>query len=196
MGDELLWGYSGGWVYYPTPDSQIEVRVRFVERPDGRLEPADVWVSHPAAISASALRAVPLGKIEAAVNAPGVAAALREKMGDEWVTPEADLAALKGRLAPVGPPQIDREAQLVLAAQLDIPEGGANVRKPDEFYRQVATAYQQVGGLDRRPARVLAERNGVPVSTVHRWVKEARARGFLAPGRRLSRRASKEQEAS
>jgi len=35
----------------------------------------------------------------------------------------------------------------------------------------------------RRYDANLAEANGVPVSTVHRWVKEARRRGFLPPGR-------------
>ena len=31
----------------------------------------------------------------------------------------------------------------------------------------------------------LAEINGVPPTTVHRWIKEARRRGLLGPGRRL-----------
>ncbi len=35
-----------------------------------------------------------------------------------------------------------------------------------------------------RPAVELAEVNGVPVTTAHRWVKEARRRGFLPPGRK------------
>jgi transposase len=33
------------------------------------------------------------------------------------------------------------------------------------------------------PAQTIAEANGVPVTTVHRWIREARRRGSLPPAR-------------
>jgi hypothetical protein len=54
---------------------------------------------------------------------------------------------------------------------------------PDAFYRQVADAYREVLQTNRKVAVVLAEEAKVPVGTVHRWVLEARRRGFLLPAR-------------
>jgi hypothetical protein len=57
-------------------------------------------------------------------------------------------------------------------------------RKTDEFYRQLAAAYSSATRQSRRPAIDLAEANAVPVRTVHRWIAEARKRGFLPPGQK------------
>lgn len=54
----------------------------------------------------------------------------------------------------------------------------------NDFYRRVAGAYNSATAASSRPAAVLAEENNVPVGTVHRWVREARRRGDLPPGRR------------
>jgi hypothetical protein len=54
---------------------------------------------------------------------------------------------------------------------------------PDAFYRQVAEAYRDVVQNNRKVAKVLAEEANVPVGTVHRWVLEARRRGFLPSAR-------------
>ena len=185
-----LWIYSGGWVYYPTPHSDIEVRVRFGERADRRFEALDVWVSRAQGVSASALRAVPLAKIEAAVNRPETAELIRGKMQEEWAMPEPEFVALRNRLASTAPAKLDLSVWPLPFAQLEIP---TTHKKPDEFYRRVAEAYQTLAGMDRRPAVILAQKNRVPVTTVHRWVKEARARGFLAPGRRLTPRQEKSE---
>jgi predicted DNA-binding protein (UPF0251 family) len=66
--------------------------------------------------------------------------------------------------------------------RLRVPEGGG--KKPDNFYRQVAEAYESLAQTTSAPAKEIADRNGVARSTVHRWVKEARARGLLAPGQK------------
>jgi hypothetical protein len=42
--------------------------------------------------------------------------------------------------------------------------------------------YSQLARATRAPAPVLAEATGQPITTVHRWIKEARRRGFLAAG--------------
>jgi hypothetical protein len=69
--------------------------------------------------------------------------------------------------------------------RLSVPEGQP---KPDSFYRKVAHLYSEVQVNTARPAAVIAEANGIPVSTVHGWVKEARRRGLLAAGERQARR--------
>jgi hypothetical protein len=51
------------------------------------------------------------------------------------------------------------------------------------FYRDVARAYLDLAQSSTRPATELATTHAVPVTTAHRWIKEARRRGFLPPGR-------------
>jgi len=62
-----------------------------------------------------------------------------------------------------------------------IPEGR---RRPDAFYGRVARVYTwlSIWGGTRAPAVEIAEANKVAVTTVHRWIKEARRRGLLPPG--------------
>lgn len=55
---------------------------------------------------------------------------------------------------------------------------------PDGFYREVARAYGSAVTETPGPAPLLAKEAGVPVTTVHRWIREARRRGFLSRGRR------------
>jgi len=56
-------------------------------------------------------------------------------------------------------------------------------RRSDEFYATVAAAYRHLATTTHRPVAELATANEVPRTTAHRWVKEARRRGMLAPGR-------------
>lgn len=54
---------------------------------------------------------------------------------------------------------------------------------PDGFYRRVADRYAELVITTNAPARDIAAESGVPVTTVHRWIREARRRGHLAPAR-------------
>jgi hypothetical protein len=54
---------------------------------------------------------------------------------------------------------------------------------PDGFYQRVADAYREVLQDTNKVAVVLAKEADVPVGTVHRWILEARRRGFLATAR-------------
>lgn len=56
-------------------------------------------------------------------------------------------------------------------------------RRPDEFYVAVAAAYRHLVAVSSQPVADLADANEVPRTTAARWVKEARRRGLLAPGR-------------
>jgi hypothetical protein len=54
-------------------------------------------------------------------------------------------------------------------------------RLSDEFLRNVAGVYLATVEAKRAPAPAIAAMAGVPVRTVHRWVTEARRRGYLPP---------------
>lgn len=66
--------------------------------------------------------------------------------------------------------------------RLKVPKGTG--KKPDEFYRQVAAAYEYLSESTRAPAAEIARRNRVEPSTAHRWIREAKARGMLARGQK------------
>lgn len=55
--------------------------------------------------------------------------------------------------------------------------------RSDDFYAHVAAIYRHLAAKTRQPVASIAEANAVPKTTAHRWVKEARARGHLPPGR-------------
>lgn len=55
---------------------------------------------------------------------------------------------------------------------------------PSAFYEDVAREYLHAIRVSSKPAVLMAEAAGVPVSTAHRWVREARRRGFLPAGQK------------
>jgi hypothetical protein len=64
------------------------------------------------------------------------------------------------------------------APNLQIADPGG-YRKPDDFYASVAERFLWLASVSRCPAKNLAAANGVSVGAVHRWVREAKARGLL-----------------
>ena len=128
-----------------------QLRVHAGEQPDGRLH-LDA-LEYEGEVTAALLRRLPVGRIEAAVNALAHAAG----GGPRW------------------------RAEAKVPAHL---RDSAVRGYPDEFYEVVARAYRSLSALSARPVGELAEANDVPVTTAQRWVKEARARGLLPPGRR------------
>jgi transposase-like protein len=137
--------------------------------------------------TAQLLRAIPVGRIEAAANAqltvvddavvPTVltrrrSPAAREPQASErgWDT----ISPAHARARPGAP---------AAALERALAQDGTRRRHPDAFYQQVAAAYLSLAQASSRPAAELAEASGVPASTAHRWIKEARHRGFLPPGR-------------
>ena len=55
--------------------------------------------------------------------------------------------------------------------------------RSDDFYAHVAAIYRHLAVKTKQPVASIAQANDVPKTTAHRWVKEARARGHLPPGR-------------
>lgn len=128
--------------------------------------------------SAELLRAIPVGRIEAAANAQlAVVEAARGTKAIVHTRPRPLAAPVA---EDVGWEMVEPSRAVVRTATSATarPRG-----RPDLFYRDVADAYLTLAQASARPAGDLADRHGVPVSTAHRWVKEARRRGFLPPGR-------------
>lgn len=55
---------------------------------------------------------------------------------------------------------------------------------PDEFSNRVAWYYRVFAASSPRPAKDIADHSHVPVATVRGWIREARLRGKLPPGKR------------
>jgi hypothetical protein len=134
--------------------------------------------------TAELLRAIPVGRIEATANAQ------LSIVDDEVVpAPPVRLPEHPGRVAEAADGGWDVPDPGVAVprpgARAPVPDsnGGGRRGRPDGFYRDVARAYLDLAQASTRPVAVLAEANGVPPTTAHRWVKEARRRGFLPPGR-------------
>jgi hypothetical protein len=130
-------------------------------------------------LTADKLRTIPLGHIEAAAKAnpdfsPHIEGDILEGQPQHPISESFDA--------------INREGNKHFLAKayrhkphkpLSRPDGS----NPDAFYREVAEAYRDVVQDHRNVAVVLAEEANVPVGTVHRWIVEARRRGFLPPAR-------------
>lgn len=121
--------------------------------------------------ASSLLRELPVLRVEAAVNQARhrdriAAAAHRATIEQEPVLGGASFRSRPTRVAKLKP------VSLALADP-----GG--YRKPDSFYQQVADLYLDIAAVSPRPAHDIASANGVPVATVHRWIREAKARRLL-----------------
>ena len=143
---------------------------------DGRLVLTGLRID--GAPTAELLRAIPVGRIEAAANAQ--LAAVEAAHG---TNPVVLIRKVLGSL-PVAEDRGWEMTEPELAVTRAVQAAGGRMRgRPDIFYRQVADVYLEYAQASPRPACDLADEHGVPVSTAHRWIKEARRRGFLSPGR-------------
>jgi hypothetical protein len=180
-----LFPTSDGWYEWrQEPPLPAGVLVRVAVVPDGRLVLTGLRVE--GGPTAELLRSIPVGRIEAAANAQltvvddavvpagmarhrpsGTRVPRASELGWDTVDPG------RARERPPMPPRLSRGAE---------PSAGRRGH-PDAFYRNVAVAYLDLAQASSRPAAELAEANGVPSTTAHRWIKEARRRGYLPPGR-------------
>ena len=126
------------------------LRVHAVEHADGRFH-LDA-LEFEGEVTAALLRRLPVGRIEAAVNALAHAGDGPRWRAEARVPDHLRETAVRGY--------------------------------PDEFYEVVARAYRSLSALSPRPVAELAVANDVPLTTAQRWIKEARSRGLLPPGRR------------
>jgi hypothetical protein len=192
----LAFGRDGwAWVNLPAvEDIDKGVWVQVVEdlARGGRLIVRSLWVELMDGVTGRALDSVRLGSIEAALNAPGVAERLRQRV--PTVTAQEQHAPSHVRLPNL--PSLLELAPPVMGERLGRQRGGLRVRgagtqegkRPDDFYRRVAEIFSTQSTQSRHPAVDIANANDVEVSTVHRWLKEARRRGLLAPSNREGRK--------
>jgi len=167
------------WRQEPALSGTVLVRLAVAD--GGRLVLSGLRVDGPP--TAELLRSIPVGRIEAAANAQlsvvddrVVAEPVRWRDGRPPVTAEL---ATRGWETTDPQQAVRRPAPAPAARELDEGRRG----RPDAFYRDVASTYRHLASASPRPAAELAEANRVPVTTAHRWIKEARRRGFLPPGR-------------
>jgi hypothetical protein len=122
-------------------------------------------VEHP--IDTERWRRVPLGFLEQLANLPDHRRVLERKRRGTPVPLDLAKALLPGTMA-----------------DYQLPERALNGgRYPDDFYGVVAATYHRAVLRRLAPAQTIAEANDVPVTTVHRWIREARRRGLLPPAR-------------
>lgn len=194
-----------GWLeahFYGEDDPRV--LVKFERRGDRNEVTKLVIVGE---VSSSTLRAIPIGRIEAWLNAREPDGRLAwayddapwewiEELAQEGVVFPGDLAradeALDSYLERSADSvtrktirEVGREREGVVRSSsrrklLTRPDG----TDPVGFSRRVAEAYNEAIRQTPAPATILAAEAGVPVTTVHRWIREARQRGFLPPARK------------
>jgi hypothetical protein len=173
-----LYHLDGDWYEWrQQPALPATVHVRVASGSGGRLGLAELRIiGEP---TSDLLRAIPVGRIEAAANA-------QLAVIDDAVSPRPP----RHRRHPTRPPGDGNDqgweqpsSRSPAASATAPPRAGRSRGRPDRFYADIADTYRHLAQTSRRPAGELAARHDVPVTTAHRWIKEARRRGFLAPGR-------------
>jgi hypothetical protein len=124
-----------------------------------------------AGFASGLLRDIPVLRIEAAINQEAHRRYLLSRVLAVAGTDAEPPGGARYRQPPRRPPVLTP-----LALAITDPGG---YRKPDGFYRQVADLYLHLAAVSSRPAQELAEANHMPVATVHRWIREAKARRLL-----------------
>lgn len=185
-GGILRFRRGNGWATFdPHPDPGPLVQLRVGEERQ-RFVVLEVHIvagsSTDPEVTGTTLRSIPLGAIERAINGPGV----RDRV-------EAHVRSPGPTYTPSDFGPARRSFADLLAEIEEHPSRPSRVLtipkkkpRPDEFYASVAELYTWLAGPggSRRPAVDIAHDNDVPASTVHRWLREARARGLMAPGQR------------
>jgi hypothetical protein len=167
------WTYQpagGGWLLASNEQAD-RVAVRFAKNEAGRWEPIELRMDADRPLDSTMLRRVPLASMESAANG-----LVREYLEDRLHLEEPPQ---HWRPAGLQPGQAWMPKAPRIRAKVD-----PGAKKTDAFYERVAALYSARAARSSRPAVEMANANGVPVTTVHRWVKEARRRGFLPPGQK------------
>lgn len=167
-----------GWLSLSDPPPGAEsahVRARR-DGDTGRLVITDLFV-HGDGLTSETLRGIALSRIEAGLNGPSFEfAELDGGATDDDVT----VAGLRERGREHAQERRERRPAAAIRPPLQRPDR----TDPGAFYALVANAYGQYAAESRAPAKAIAEEAGVPTTTAHRWIREARRRGFLPPGRK------------
>ena len=172
----------GGIIWHTDPDLGRSVWVRVQEAEDGRYEVVELLLDPwDGPITTDHLRRIPLGRIEAFANSSDGKRSLQER----WSQAEVSICQYVARMRELHQRgqggHDDQSERPRLLLKLPVPRDKRSYG--DDFYVRVAHVYGLLAERGRPPAPAIAEANDVPVTTARRWVREARIRGFLAPGR-------------
>lgn len=178
---------SNDWSAWQYPSHDIRVRIertadlgRFQITGLALLSSRDSLFG-PAPITVTELRDIPLVRLDAFLNDPRLSEALpaaiehAKKRGKDL----SPTGGVEGEEIPTG------EAVPAPGVNYKIVGASNTKSRPNEFYRAVGQAWSvAVAEGHRNPAMVIATANEVTVTTVHRWVREARRRKVMAPSSR------------
>lgn len=170
-----------GWIAVLGEGAAPEYYVRCREDGQGALEIVELLIAATSRISAAALRDVPIGRIEATINAtPSLRDAALKADGN----PDPLLERLRtGTGRAPGATDSFSVGGSGIGASHDAPLQRPDRSDPAAFYATVAARYQALVTHTAKPGVAIAEEAGVPVGTARRWISEARRRGLLPPGR-------------
>lgn len=180
-GEWLAFDRSGtGWAKVVSPDlpGLMFVRITREAQPSGaprrvpRFSICEMQCElDRSGINSAVIRRLPLERISATVNRPSHRASIERCIA----------VVLVGLMIPrpqddwqVDPPEPLSHIDLRM---VDIQQSG---RRPDTFYADFAERFAYQASVSNKPAHDIANANVIPVSTVHRWAKEARRRGLLS----------------
>ena len=160
------------WLSLPQNDGG-GTHMHLTQRDDGRWVVDELYL-HAQELTPTMLRRVPIARADAMVSlieqGDGPDFEYYLKMGPG----EPSLGELQKRAELAEMPGFKRRDRLTR------PDGS----DPSGFYAQVAAAHRDFVAKNLPPGEGIAAEAGVPVTTAHRWIREARLRGYLPPGRR------------
>lgn len=160
-------------------DGDPDLLVRFADA-GGRLQIVELWFKGgDRAVTLATLRALPLVQLERLFNEPSEARQIRKFLAEDSPQVEPLVEQMPVHMGVRrGLPDSLRGTHRVRLAMPEVVD--------DEFLIELARAYHAHVAAGRPPAPAIAEEVGgaVSVRTVHGWVRKARERGYLAPGRR------------
>ena len=169
-----------GWFAYNYPPYGADgMHAHATRDADGRWVLNALFL-HGEALSAETLRGISIPRMEAKLALDVQDPDTRERMSraaDDALT----IGELRKRSQIVADEQREQlQHGVARRRQLTRPDG----LDPDEFYQAVASAYGAYAVQSNAPAKLIATEADVPVGTAHRWIREARRRGFLPPARK------------
>jgi hypothetical protein len=176
---------DGGWVEVLQQRAAGQQRFYVRVQPDrlGWLRLSELYLAaqHGEALTAEQLRLLRLGALEQLLNLPAQRAAIRQSLMRDAKPPTDTPRSHDGEDANAA------QGTSVQEIPTEEPEPEPLQRPqrrpyPDGFYRDVAAAYRRNLRHGLPPNATLAQETGSPKTTIARWIKEARRRGYLGSG--------------
>ena len=187
---------NGGWLQVNGADDvPVPVFLRLSPDNRGRWLVREMY-AHGDHITPALLRSAPIAEVELIINAdPQRLAARADHPGPDlqrlagwfagYFSAESDHWVAHSMWAQdkaSGIPQAPAARRVTVRSATPRPPLRAPDRLTPEFFRELSAAYVDVVSRHLRPGPTLATEAGVSARTVHRWVLEARKRGFLPRG--------------